>query len=45
MPSSWEQLFDDLTPDRAARLGELYDVLPDGARTEYDRRYGRPEDI
>ncbi len=39
---TWAQLFDDLTPDRAARLGELYDVLPDGARVEYDVRYGGP---
>ena len=44
-PPSWEQLFDDLTPERAARLGSLYDALPEGARAEYDRRYGRPQDI
>jgi hypothetical protein len=43
-PPTWEQLFDDFTPERAARLGELYDVLPDGARLEYDKRYGRPQD-
>jgi hypothetical protein len=42
-PPTWEQLFDDLTPDRAARLRDLYDALPDGARAEYDRRYGPPE--
>lgn len=41
--STWAELFDDLTPERAARLGELYDALPDSARAEYDRRYGRPE--
>lgn len=44
-PPTWGQLFDDLTPERAARLGELYDALPDGARVEYDRRYGRPAEI
>ena len=44
-PPTWQQLFDDLTPERAARLRELYDALPDGARAEYDRRYGHPEDI
>jgi hypothetical protein len=43
-PPTWEQLFDELSPERAARLGELYDALPDGARIEYDRRYGRPPD-
>jgi hypothetical protein len=43
-PPTWGQLFDDLTPERA-RLGELYDALPDGARAEYDRRYGRPKEI
>jgi hypothetical protein len=41
-PPTWDQLFDDLTPEREARLAELYDALPDGARTEYDKRYGRP---
>lgn len=44
-PPTWEQLFDDLTPERATRLGELYDALPDGARAEYDKRYGRLQDI
>lgn len=41
-PPTWQQLFDDLTPERAGRLRELYDALPDGARAEYDKRYGRP---
>ncbi len=40
---SWADLFDELTPERAQRLGQLYDALPDGARAEYDRRYGQPE--
>jgi hypothetical protein len=44
-PPTWEELFDDLTPERAARLGELYDALPGGARAEYDSRYGRPQDL
>lgn len=39
---TWAELFDGLTPERAARLGDLYDALPDGARAEYDQRYGPP---
>lgn len=42
---SWSGLFDDLTPESAAELRDLYDALPDGARAEYDRRYGRPDTI
>lgn len=42
-PPSWAQLFDDLSPDRHARLAELYDALPEGAQAEYDRRFGRPQ--
>jgi hypothetical protein len=42
-PPSWEQLFDEVTPEVQVQLGELYDALPDGARAEYDRRYGRPD--
>ncbi|SRR6266566_430721 len=44
-PPTWQEMFDDLTPEQIARLCELYDALPDGARAEYDRRYGRPEEI
>ena len=44
-PPTWQEMFDELTPERAGRLRELYDALPDGARAEYDRRYGRPEAI
>lgn len=40
---TWADLFDGLTPDRAEQLRDLYDALPDGARAEYDRRYGYPE--
>lgn len=42
-PPSWQQLFDELTPEQVARLGDLYDAMPDPARAEYDRRYGRPD--
>jgi len=41
-PPTWEQLFDDVTPEIQAQLEDLYDAMPDGARVEYDRRYGRP---
>jgi hypothetical protein len=40
--TGWADLFDSLAPERAAQLGALYDALPDGARAEYDRRYGHP---
>ena len=33
-PPSWEQLFDE--------LADLYDALPEGAQTEYARRFGAP---
>src|ERR1700733_2794037 len=35
-PLTWEQMFEDLTPERAAALARLYDALPDEARAEYD---------
>jgi len=41
-PPSWEQLFDELPESSIAQLGELYDALPEGAQTEYARRYGAP---
>lgn len=44
-PPTWQEMFDELTLERADRLRELYDALPDGARAEYDRRYGHPENI
>jgi hypothetical protein len=43
--TTWQELFDSLTPDRAAVLQGLYDALPDGARAEWDDRYGRPAAI
>lgn len=41
---TWEHIFDQLTPDQVARLRDLYDAMPDGARAEFDRRYGQPGD-
>ncbi len=43
--TGWPDLFDDLTAERLEQLRELYDAMPDPARAEYDRRYGRPENI
>jgi len=39
--TGWPDLFDGLTPERVAQLRDLYNALPEGARAEYDRRYGR----
>jgi len=39
---TWEAVLGGLEPGAVARLGELYDDMPPGARAEYDRRYGRP---
>ncbi|MGY2066468.1 hypothetical protein [Blastococcus sp. SYSU DS0619] len=44
-PPTWRQLFDDLAPEAHTELGELYDVLPEGAREEYARRYGAPSTV
>jgi hypothetical protein len=41
-PPSWKQLFDELPESSLSQLGELYDALPEGAQTEYARRYGAP---
>jgi hypothetical protein len=43
--ATWRELFDSLTPERAQLLEGLYDALPDGARAEWDSRYGRPDGI
>jgi hypothetical protein len=40
---SWSDLYDALPESDVNRLRELYDVLPDGAREEFDLRYGRPQ--
>jgi hypothetical protein len=44
-PPTWRRLFDDLDPDVAEELGELYDVLPAGAQEEYARRFGVPSGV
>ncbi|GAB3196195.1 hypothetical protein GCM10027261_18280 [Geodermatophilus arenarius] len=44
-PPTWARLFDDLAPDAVEQLGELYDVLPEGAQEEYARRYGVPSTV
>jgi hypothetical protein len=41
-PPSWSQLFDELPESSLAELGDLYDALPEGAQTEYARRFGAP---
>jgi hypothetical protein len=43
--TSWSDLFNSLGPESASRLSGLYDAMPDGARAEYDCRYGRPQEI
>jgi hypothetical protein len=43
--TGWADLYDSLTAGQVTELRELYDAMPDGARAEYDRRYGRPEEI
>ena len=43
--ASWSDLFDGLSPGRVSQLRDLYDTLPEGARAEYDRRYGHAEEI
>lgn len=44
-PPGWAELFDGLSPEVTSQLRDLYDALPDPGRAEYDRRYGRPEEI
>ena len=44
-PPTWRQIFDDLSPDVHAELGELYDALPAGAQEEYVRRFGVPSGV
>jgi hypothetical protein len=44
-PPTWKQIFDDLSPDVHAELGELYDALPAGAQEEYARRFGVPSAV
>ena len=44
-PPTWERLFDDLSPEAREELGELYDVLHEGAQEEYARRFGVPSSV
>jgi hypothetical protein len=44
-PPTWTQIFDDLSPEVHAELGELYDALPAGAQEEYARRFGVPSAV
>lgn len=44
-PPTWRQIFDDLSPEVHAELGELYDALPAGAQEEYVRRFGVPSAV
>jgi hypothetical protein len=41
-PPTWRRIFDDLSPEALAELGDLYDALPAGAQEEYNRRFGVP---
>jgi hypothetical protein len=44
-PPTWQQLFDDLSPEALEELGSLYDALPAGAQEEYARRFGVPSAV
>jgi arylsulfatase A-like enzyme len=44
-PPTWQQIFDDLSPEVHAQLGDLYDALPAGAQEEYARRFGIPSAV
>jgi hypothetical protein len=44
-PPTWQQLFDDLSPEALEELGTLYDALPAGAQQEYARRFGVPSAV
>jgi hypothetical protein len=44
-PPTWRQIFDDLSPEVHAQLGDLYDALPAGAQEEYARRFGVPSAV
>jgi hypothetical protein len=44
-PPTWKQIFDDLSPEVHAELGDLYDALPSGAQEEYARRFGAPSAV
>jgi hypothetical protein len=42
---TWQQIFDDLSPEVHTELGTLYDALPAGAQEEYARRFGIPSTV
>jgi hypothetical protein len=44
-PPTWQQIFDDLSPEAVDQLGTLYDALPAGAQEEYQRRFGVPSAV
>jgi hypothetical protein len=44
-PPTWQQIFDDLSPEALEELGSLYDALPAGAQEEYQRRFGVPSAV
>src|SRR3954462_4975782 len=44
-PPAWKQIFDDLSPEVHAELGELYAALPAGAQEGYARRFGVPSAV
>jgi hypothetical protein len=44
-PPTWQQIFDDLSPEALDQLGSLYDALPAGAKEEYTRRFGVPSAV
>ena len=44
-PPTWKQIFDDLSPEVHAELGDLYDALPSGAQEEYALRFGVPSAV
>jgi hypothetical protein len=44
-PPTWQQIFDDLSPEVHEELGTLYDALPAGAQEEYARRFGQPSTV
>jgi hypothetical protein len=44
-PPTWQQIFDDLSPEAHTELGDLYDALPAGAQEEYARRFGVPSTV
>jgi hypothetical protein len=43
-PAGWAEFFDGMSAASIERLGgDLYTAMPDGARAEYDARFGPPD--